>query len=163
VREPITSSDSTPEPNELSGRWSFRRRLMDYRAGTGGSATGLLTISAGPDGPRWHEVGNLTWAGQQLAITRTMGFTHVDGEWWVTFEDGRPFHPWHLGSPVTHPCAADTYFGRLHLDAGDTRLRIVWDVTGPTKHQRILTRYLRMSDPHPTEPTTLARRMMTSW
>ncbi len=73
-----------------------------------------------------------------------MGFARVGDDWWMTFADGRAFHPWRLGQVVEHPCRADTYRGLLVLDRGATRLRIGWDVTGPGKHQRIVTRYLRL-------------------
>jgi hypothetical protein len=73
-----------------------------------------------------------------------MGFTRIEDEWWMTFADGRAFHPWRLGQVVEHPCRDDVYRGLLVLDRAATRLRIGWDVTGPGKHQRIITRYERV-------------------
>jgi hypothetical protein len=126
------------DPRELVGRWTLRRRLADRAAGQCGRAIGQLTIT--PD-LAWQETGELHWGGRVLPFARTMAFAERAGEWWVTFADGRPFHPWRLGTPVEHPCAADIYCGRVELAAD--RLRVLWDVTGPAKHQRILTEYRR--------------------
>jgi hypothetical protein len=62
----------------------------------------------------------------------------------VLFEDGRRFHPWRPGEQVVHPCAADLYDGWVVLDRGGARLRTLWDVHGPTKHQRLITRFTRL-------------------
>ena len=64
-----------------------------------------------------------------------------DGAWQVRFADGRPFHPWRPGVWVDHPCNADLYRGLV--DASPDRLRILWDVVGPTKDQRLFTRCVR--------------------
>jgi Family of unknown function (DUF6314) len=61
----------------------------------------------------------------------------------MTFADGRPFHPWTIGAPVSHPCAADTYAGRIERPS-ECQLHITWDVTGPTKNQLITTTYRRV-------------------
>jgi len=131
------------DPGDLVGEWTLTRRLVDRRAGQFGRAYGTLTIApAGPD-LRWSEVAELHWAGHIVPVTRNLHINRIEGEWWTTFTDGRPFHPWRLDEPVVHPCAADTYRGRLTL-AGD-ELRVLWDVTGPTKQQRIITTHRRLS------------------
>ncbi len=129
-------------PTELAGAWSFQRRLADFRNGRFGSAAGTLTVDAARS--VWTEAGELTWAGRGASISRTMGFTRIGNECWMTFADGRPFHPWRLGQVVEHICRADVYRGRLVLDRDGTRLRIGWDVIGPAKHERIVTCYRRV-------------------
>ena len=65
------------------------------------------------------------------------------GDWWVCFADGRPFHPWRSGEFV-HPCADDLYRGRLSLDPAEPDLfELVWEVTGPAKRQRLVSRLRR--------------------
>jgi hypothetical protein len=130
-------------PGDLSGNWTFRRRLGDLVTGQFGSARGTLEVDAGRRS--WAEQGRLDWNGRRAAVTRTMRFLPVDGEWWMTFADGRPFHPWRLGEVLEHRCRADVYRGVLAVDDGPGRLRICWDVVGPGKHQRIVTRYDRVS------------------
>jgi hypothetical protein len=100
-----------------------------------------LRITTDTQGLAWHESGTLNWDGRSLAAERTLAIRQSDGpdgEWWMTFGDGRLFHPWVIGAPVTHPCAADTYTGFVEL-VSDTELVITWDVTGPTKNQLIIS------------------------
>jgi hypothetical protein len=140
MSEPVTLSC---EPADLAGSWTFRRRVRDGLSGEHGHARGTAVFTTGPDGGSWREQGRLCWGGRWLPFSRTLGFAHVDGAWWVTFEDGRPFHPWRPGIAVTHPCRADTYRGLVVVDDVRAELRIGWDVTGPAKRQRIVTRYRR--------------------
>lgn len=131
-------------PGDLGGTWTFRRRLADLGTGRFGSAHGTLTVD--PADRSWSEVGELRWDGRSVPVTRTLGFAIVGGEWWMTFADGRAFHPWRLGEIVEHPCAPDVYRGLVRLDRAATRLRIGWDVTGPGKQHRIVSRYVRATD-----------------
>jgi hypothetical protein len=122
----------------LVGSWRLRRRLIDRRAGIRGRVEGELRIEPDADGLRWLEVGRLDWAGQTIDVRRGYALRRLGDEWWMTFEDGRPFHPWTPGRPVVHDCAEDVYTGLVEVEP--TRLRTLWDVTGPTKSQRIVTR-----------------------
>ena len=140
-----SSEASTCAPGKLVGQWDFRRRLVDRRAGLLGRASGTLVIAPQGDGFRWHEVGELKWNGRGTPISRALGLALDDGEWRVTFADGRPFHPWRFGVPLIHPCGDDVYTGRVRMDRDGQRLRIGWDVAGPTKQQRIVTTYERVS------------------
>jgi hypothetical protein len=131
------------DPRQLIGTWALRRRLLDRAAGLSGHAEGTLTIAVDGAALSWHEAAQLHWAGRSVAVTRDLRLAVREGQWWTVFTDHRPFHPWRLDEPVLHPCAADTYRGRLSLDQGGDRLRILWDVTGPAKRQRILTTHRR--------------------
>ncbi|HST64119.1 MAG TPA: DUF6314 family protein [Mycobacteriales bacterium] len=130
-----------PGPADLVGRWRLVRRVADRAAGAQGTVTGLLTVSADGAGFRWDEHGTLVWAGVEHPVSRTYLLRERAGGWWVDFEDGRSFHPWRPGAPVTHPCRADVYSGLITVDAD--RIRTVWDVRGPGKHQRLVTRLYR--------------------
>jgi Family of unknown function (DUF6314) len=104
-------------------------------------------LRIGPDahGLGWTESGTLSWDGRSLSAERTLAIRQLDGPegaWWMTFGDGRPFHPWAIGVPVSHPCAADTYTGFIEV-ISETQLVITWDVTGPTKDQLIISRLRR--------------------
>jgi Family of unknown function (DUF6314) len=139
----MVGSEVLVSPGELAGEWSFRRRLADLRTGRFGSAEGTLTVDATRQ--LWSESGELAWSGRRAPVSRTMGFTRIEDEWWMTFADGSHFHPWRLNEMVQHDCRADVYRGLLVLDQDADRLRIGWDVVGPAKHERIVTRYRRLA------------------
>src|SRR5579875_3245432 len=122
------------EPGALLGEWQLFRRVVDRRAGLGGTVRGTLSIE--DEGPRlrWRERGTLRWDGADLPVTRELLLQRDAAGWEVRFADGRPFHRWAPGEVVHHPCRADLYRG--FVDATPTRLRVLWDVTGPAKDQR---------------------------
>ncbi|WP_375480007.1 DUF6314 family protein [uncultured Jatrophihabitans sp.] len=129
-------------PLELLGVWRLERRIADRLAGASGRMTGTLSLTETADGAvAWAERGVLWWAGREFESTRELLIRRDGAGWLVCFADGRPFHPWRPGRPVTHPCRADVYRGLV--DAAPRRLRVVWDVTGPAKDQRLLTRCSR--------------------
>jgi Family of unknown function (DUF6314) len=127
--------------------------LRSGEAGPGLEGAGLGEGSA----LRWEEEGILDVGGNRLHAHRNLALRVVDGEWWMTFEDGGLFHPWQLGEWVEHPCGADWYRGRLQLDPEARQMRILWDVTGPSKRQRIFTRY-RQSESLDSPPPGYRRR-----
>ena len=129
------------DPRGLVGRWVLARRLVDRRVGAYGAMTGELVVSADGEGLRWAERGTLSWGGVRRPVTRTYLLRPGADGWMVLFADGRPFHPWRPGEPVTHPCRADVYTGLVRVDAG--RVRTLWDVRGPAKDQRLVTRCYR--------------------
>ena len=134
-------------PLDLLGTWDLVRdvddRLTGERRDVRGSAT--LTLEA-PGRVRWSEEGTMTWGGRSVPVGRTLYAVHGTGAdpdgWWVEFSDGRPFHPWAVGEAVTHPCAPDTYVGRIDAagaglgapeGAGVERWTVEWRATGPEK------------------------------
>lgn len=126
---------------DLVGRWSLARRVADRRTGQQGTVRGFLVIAADDDGFRWDERGILSWAGVDHPVSRSYLLRQREDGWWVEFVDGREFHPWRPGAVVTHPCRADVYTGLVTVD-GD-RMRTCWDVRGPGKEQRLVTRFYR--------------------
>lgn len=131
------------EPLALIGKWTMARRVVDRTAGTYGTVAGTLVVEAADAGVRLAEDGVLRWGGAEYPVTRVSLLQPLDGEWWMLFEDGRPFHPWRPGVPVVHPCGADTYDGLVALDRDGNRLRTLWNVRGPAKNQRLVTRFAR--------------------
>ena len=131
------------DPYDLVGRWSLRRLVADRVVGAYGRMVGELIVAPDGGGLRWDERGTLRWGGAEFPATRTYLLRDGGDGWEVTFADGRPFHPWRPGEVVTHPCRADVYTGLVRLDG--PRLRTLWDVRGPTKHQRLATRFGRIS------------------
>jgi hypothetical protein len=121
---------------ELTGRWTVERRVLDRRTGAAGRFHGVATFA--PDG-RWTEEGTLELGAYRGPARRELAI--ADGM--VRFADGRPFHPLDLsGRPVEHRCGDDRYVGEYRL-LGPDALEVVWDVTGPHKHQRIASSYRR--------------------
>jgi hypothetical protein len=116
----------------------LQRRVADRRTGQYGRVQGTLTIAAQGDGLAWRETGTLTMAGRTHDVSRS--YLLADG--WVFFDDGRPFHPWRPGEWVEHLCGEDTYRGLV--DVEPTRVRTLWDVAGPAKEQRLITRLTRI-------------------
>lgn len=126
---------------ELAGRWALARRVADRRAGRYGTVAGELVIAPDGDGLCWAERGTLRWGGAAYPVSRTYLLREGPDGWEVRFADGRPFHPWRPGERVTHPCRADLYTGLVAVEPD--RVRTLWDVRGPAKEQRLVTRLTR--------------------
>jgi hypothetical protein len=130
-------------PVALIGTWDLRRRLVDRVAGIAGSVSGTLTLREVGDGLEWFERGLFRWDRHEVPVTRRYLLRDTADGWWVQFDDGRPFHPWTPGVVVEHPCRADVYRGVVDVQGAD-RWRVLWDVTGPRKEQRIISRLRRV-------------------
>lgn len=129
------------DPYGLVGRWELRRRVVDRRAAQHGVMVGELVVRPDGAGVRWEEQGVLRFGGAQRPATRTYLVRQGSDGWEVRFADGRPFHPWRPGEVVVHPCRDDVYTGLVTVD-GDL-MRTAWDVRGPAKEQRLVTRFYR--------------------
>ena len=130
-------------PTDLLGTWSLVRVVDDRLAGERRDVRGTATlVLESPDRVRWSEEGVMTWAGRSVPVERTLYVDQVDDGWFVHFSDGRPFHPWAIGATVTHPCAPDTYTGRIDV-TGDpvTHWDVEWQATGPQKDYVMTTRH----------------------
>lgn len=87
----------------------------------------------------------MTWDGGETSVFRHLFVEQRPDGWWVTFEDGRDFHPWSVGPSVVHPCGADTYEGRIQVDSPDA-WTVVWVVSGPAKDYTMTTRLTRAAN-----------------
>jgi hypothetical protein len=136
-----------PRPTDLLGVWQLKRRLVDRHEGKFGYVSGWLELTFVGGVVHWLELGELAWGGQVYEVTRELHIVRDGDGWEVRFTDGRPFHAWRPGAVVDHPCGADLYRGLVVVDPNRTRLRVLWDVTGPSKNQRIITRCVRSVSP----------------
>lgn len=144
----MTSLDR--EPRWLIGTWTFQRDLDDRHHGVHGRVAGEMIFTAEDDRIRWHESGTLSWRDAHTPVTRTLFVAEGTDGWIVTFQDGRFFHDWRLGTPVRHPCGADDYRGLIEIVPGDS-LMITWAVTGPGKDYTTTTRVTRACTPRPAD------------
>jgi hypothetical protein len=135
------TSAAEPAPTVLLGGWRLQRRIRDRRHGVSGRVVGELVVRRDGADLHWHERGTLHWDGATVPVWRDLRLRQDDAGWSVFFADGRPFHPWRPGAVVEHPCREDLYRGLITVSAA--MLRTLWDVTGPAKDLRILTRCLR--------------------
>jgi uncharacterized protein DUF6314 len=132
------------DPRSLLGDWRLDRRVVDRRAGLFGTVHGTLSLVEDGALISWREHGTLHWNGADHPITRELLVVEEADGWQVRFADGRAFHPWRPGEVVEHPCNADRYRGLV--DVRPDRLRILWDVVGPAKEQRLFTRCRRSAE-----------------
>lgn len=153
----MTAELTEPRPTDLVGVWQLHRRLVDRRAGRFGRVVGRLELTRVGSVVRWLELGELAWDTQRMQVTRELQIVPCGNGWEVRFADGRPFHGWRPGEVVEHRCRADSYRGLIDVDAGCTRLRVLWDVTGPEKSQRIITRCVRQSSVLSAQTTRFGR------
>lgn len=125
------------DPSTLLGTWRFVRQIEDRRNAERGRVTGTMTLT--PEGTRirWSEHGILEWRNTRNPAYRTLFLVPRPDGWFVTFEDGRDFHPWRPGTQVRHPCGSDLYTGRIETEA--ERWSVSWTVTGPRKDYTMTT------------------------
>ncbi len=95
----------------------------------------------------WDEHGIATIGTYQGEATRRY-ILHcpTPGEAEVCFDNGTLFHHLDLRSGtacVHHTCKADLYEGRYHM-RGPHHWHLTWRITGPRKHQRIASRFVRV-------------------
>jgi hypothetical protein len=143
------TSPTVLEPTDLLGTWSVARTIDDRRAGERSTVDGTSMLERRDDGRiRWSEQGTLHRGDLHVPVSRVLFVEPRDAGWFVTFDDGRDFHPWAPGDEVVHPCAADTYVGRIETPGVDA-WTVVWHVTGPDKDYSMTTLLTRLADaPH---------------
>ncbi len=151
------------DPSALLGAWAFTRVIDDHLADDEKHVAGEAELVAVEDGRiRWSESGILRAGNQRLPVMRTNYLEPRGDDWFVTFEDGRDFHPWSPGASVVHHCGDDLYSGRIAVgDAGrESRAESVdsitvrWRVTGPQKDYTMTT-VLRRGPSKPRAQTRL--------
>ncbi len=128
--------------NVFMGQWSVSRLILDRRGMGRMSFEGIATI----DEARFEECGEMQFAGQHSQSRRTYPLTFSDGGVIVQFPDGREFirldeRP---VQHVHHHCGSDSYRGRFFFLSPDAWGE-VWQVVGPRKDYKSITRYLRFT------------------
>ena len=137
------TSQPALEPTELLGAWTLMRTIDDRHAGEQATVDGSTELVQQDDGRiRWSERGTLHRDAGDIPVSRVLFVEPRDTGWWVTFDDGRDFHPWTPGDEVVHPCVADTYVGRIDADGAD-RWTVRWRVSGPAKDYTMTTTLTR--------------------
>lgn len=127
------------DPLLLEGRWMFDRTIDDRFAGEQSRVTGTTEFASEPDGRiRWSETGVMEWQGKRLPVSRTLFIEPRETGWFVTFHDGRDFHPWATDEEVEHPCGADFYRGLIEPSPSGP-WHITWSVSGPAKDYTMVT------------------------
>jgi hypothetical protein len=139
------------DPATLLGEWQLARTIHDRLSGQQSRIDGTLALEAvSPHRIRWEEQGHWHQPTGDVAVRRGLWLVRdVDSaDWWVRFEDERPFHPWTPGELVVHPCDPDTYRGVV--SGTPDRWTVEWDVTGPVKDYRMVTELSACAArPHP--------------
>lgn len=134
-------------PLELLGTWTLERTVDDRTTGEARSVSGDTTMSLLDDGRvRWDERGVMRWPGHEVPVSRTLFVEQRGEDWFVTFEDGRDFHPWSTETPVDHDCPPDVYTGAITVDRDGEELqtwRVEWTARGPAKDYTMLSRLVR--------------------
>lgn len=130
------------DPTSLLGSWVLTRTIEDRLSGEPSTVDGVTGLELLDDGRvRWSESGTLRRGDLVVPVSRTLFVEQRDTGWFVTFEDGRDFHPWLPGDRVVHPCGSDIYVGRV--EGGVDRWTVVWEVGGPAKDYRMTSELTR--------------------
>jgi len=130
-------------PTDLVGKWRLARTIDDRLAGERLTVDGETVLSHETDGRvRWYESGTMHHGTDDLPVFRTLFVEPRGDEWFVTFEDGRDFHPWSPGAEVVHPCGADTYTGHVEVLSPD-RWTVTWRSEGPAKDYTMISTLTR--------------------
>jgi hypothetical protein len=133
------------DPTNVVGDWRIARDVIDFRADVRGSFEGRLVVAADATGYVWAESGMLRWGQRTSPAMRKLRLQLMEAGWWMTFDDGRPFHPWKPNCEVVHRCGQDIYTGMIrYRTATPHQIEIAWDVTGPGKRYRLASRYRRL-------------------
>jgi len=132
-----------PTASDFIGAWDIARTIADKSGGPDGRFAGQATFHPRPDGwLDYVETGTLTVGDGTPMRAERRYLWRVDGQGAeVRFADGRPFHAFDWdGARATHPCGDDTY--RVRYDfSGWPEWIAAWDVTGPRKDYRMVTRH----------------------
>lgn len=141
--------DAVLLPPDLVGTWTLTRVVEDHLASERRDVVGTATlVLETPDRVRWSEAGTMTWGGRSVEVSRTLYVDRGDDDgWFVHFSDGRPFHPWSVGSQVEHPCGRDLYAGRI--SGGPERWTVEWRASGPEKDYVMTTVHTDRRDARP--------------
>ncbi len=125
---------------DFLGAWRFERSVA-HAGGDTARVTGRATFTADAQGLVMDEVGQMSLNGAP-PITATRRYLWRAGLH-VLFEDGRPFHtvpP--SGGTAQHWCDPDSY--TVSYDFADwPDWTAAWQVSGPRKDYRMVTRYTR--------------------
>lgn len=130
---------------DFIGTYDFTRHI-EHGGGDAVDVTGVAVIEPSGAGAHYRETGRMVMGdGAAFDTQQRYVWQERAGRIFVTFADGRSFHdfdPVRGGTVSKHLCGADTYCGGYDFSEW-TCWAVTWDVTGPRKDYRSVTRYLR--------------------
>lgn len=129
---------------DFEGHWRVARDIVDHRAGSTGRFVGTAEFTPLAAGLGYREIGQLHLPGQPpFHAERRYIWRQDDTGIHITFEDGRAFHSITPDAPnATHWCDPDTYDVTYRFDTWPDWTN-TWDVSGPRKAYKMITRYSR--------------------
>lgn len=128
------------------GHYTVARRIEDRRAGQTVRFEGRAQIAEGatPHSALYRETGEMRIPPQgRFTAERSYLWRAQAGRIVVKFDDGRPFHdfdPVSGGAATEHLCGQDWYLGGYDF-SGWPQWSVIWEVSGPRKDYRSVTRY----------------------
>jgi hypothetical protein len=136
---------------DFEGIWRMDRTIDDRLGGRPGQFSGRATFAAVGSRLHYRETGLLTYGdAPPIQATRDYIWSADQAGIVVAHGDGRPFHRFSTESPTPeadHQCAPDLY--RVRYDFADWPVwQSAWDVRGPRKDYRMVTRYFRAPGRH---------------
>ena len=130
---------------DFEGSWKLARTIRDRASGRDGILEGRARFDRDDTGLVYSETGLLTFPDTPPipAERRYLWRQGGPGAISVLFEDGRPFHEFHLKTPeARHWCDPDIY--EVDYDFGDwPGWWSVWTVKGPRKSYSMTSHYTR--------------------
>jgi len=143
----------------LRGQWTCRREIEDRRAGREGRFEGEASFGHDGIGLAYAEAGVLELPGTgAFRAERRYLWRAVPAGIAVLHENGTPFHafdPRGDRPAALHRCEPDLYHVVYTFEAD--AWSSVWDVTGPRKSYRLVTRYARAPGRRASAEGALAR------
>ncbi|MDC1381813.1 DUF6314 family protein [Octadecabacter sp.] len=132
---------------DFIGTYDVNRVIDDARAGGQSRFEGHAVIAAEAGGARYTENGHLIMNDQRFAAQRSYLWRANGLRIDVLFEDGCAFHdfdPEQGGQATEHLCGQDMYHGGYDVAEWPNWV-VTWDVSGPRKHYRSVTRYVHQT------------------
>ena len=132
-----------PELERFAGLWRLERAIEDRRAGTAGAFSGSARLTPDGAGLRYEEQGTLTLPGAApMQAARAYLWRREAEDIAVFFDDGRRFHVIGESARDRHWCDPDLYDVTYDF-ARWPDWSATWDVSGPRKDYRMVSRYSR--------------------
>ncbi len=126
--------------DDFKGAWSLVRHIT-HGDGTHAEFRGAALLMPVAQGLAYEEKGWLR-VGESSPFQAERRY-HWDEALNVWFDDGQFFHAIPaMGGPMRHYCDPDTYAGEYDF-SGWPKFTLTWQVTGPRKDYRMVSRYSR--------------------
>lgn len=131
--------------HDFIGTYDVSRRIEDHKAKATSRFDGIARIEAAADGAIYIETGALIMGVQRFEAERRYLWRADGARIAVKFADGAAFHdfdPEQGGQATEHLCGNDLYRGGYDILDWPC-WAVTWDVFGPRKDYRSVTRFVR--------------------